>query len=931
MTAVRRDKRAFVGRTRELERLRELARVGAREPAAAVVVAEPGLGKTRLLAELAPSLALQHVELHGYESAREIPLAAAAGLLRMLAAVPEAGPRLEGLLLGETEAALGLEQVRLYETAYRCLSKIVPLAVVVDDLQWVDRETLALLQYLLAATEAATLPLLVLSAGRPSADTIAWTADLGRVLGPERFAEVRLEPLAREEAAELVAGLSPGLAAEAVEELWRLTHGSPFWLEALAAGGRGETGPSGLIRHRLAGLDRDAGHVFSLLLVAVEPLTLADSAELLGWPEQRVQRAAELLANRALLVEEASSVRIAHDLIREAAGREMPDPEQTRLHRLLASWLEERAGEDVRGLFRALEHRQAAGLQSVDLATRIARSPQRRILGGDGLRVLGEIADGSGGQDSDRLRLEVATLATDLGEWEAAFERWAELAGRLPTVQERSRAALAAAAAAFRLGRAEDVHAFAGRARGASGGSAAIEADVHEAEALLWLENRAAAAQPFVERAAGAAEELVAQAGGLSELGDSEGSAYVHAQRAALDSAIRRADAAAVARCAELMQAAAHDPVEALAAASDGVFSLLQFEGLPRAAEPRAQRILEQSRRLVLPSLEVEATHWVGWIAHHLGRLGEAATHLEQAIALAERVGPPRRFTVAQLRAVAHSIEASRGEWRAHVAAIEAAIAAESDPHFRLVIRLLHVWLLGRFGAPDASELARLLRPMAEDADLAGCGRCYWESVLHAAEAQARNGDIPGARDALERWEDAHPTPHGGPDARRAYVHALLEMHRDAAASLSLFEEAATLASAVGYELVRLWIELDAAATLARVDRPRGIEALREAARAADAMGARSEQSLALQRLRALGVRTWRRHGDAAPLTARELEIAHLVAAGNSNPEIAAALFLSRKTVERHVSNILHKLGARNRTELAAKLPRSQTDEGAAR
>jgi DNA-binding NarL/FixJ family response regulator len=72
--------------------------------------------------------------------------------------------------------------------------------------------------------------------------------------------------------------------------------------------------------------------------------------------------------------------------------------------------------------------------------------------------------------------------------------------------------------------------------------------------------------------------------------------------------------------------------------------------------------------------------------------------------------------------------------------------------------------------------------------------------------------------------------------------------------------------------------------------------------------------------LRSLGVRTWRRSGDGAPLTARELEIAGLVAAGDSNPDIASRLFLSRKTVERHVSNILLKTGARNRTELAGRL-----------
>jgi DNA-binding CsgD family transcriptional regulator len=932
MAAVSRDTRIFVGRTRELERLRALAQAATRAPAAAVLIAEPGLGKTRLLAELQPSIGLPQAVLRCYESARETPLAAAAGLIRMLATVPEAGPRLEALLLGETEATFGLERVRLHETAYRCVSGVVPLAVVVDDLQWADRETVALLQYLLAAAEAAKLPLFVLCAGRPSTATLAWAADLARLLGPDRFEELRLGPLEREEAAQLVAGVSPELADEEVERLWRLTQGSPFWLQALVADEESETSPSGLIRRRLASLDRDAGRLFALLVVAAQPLTVFDSGQLLGWPEERVQRAAELLANRALFVQEADSLRVAHDLVREGARQELPDPEQTRLHDQLAAWLEARAGEDVSQLFQALEHRQAAGLESVELATRIAHSPQRRLLGGEGLLALGAIADAAGRDDRDRLQLDMAALASDLGEWRAAFERWAQLAVQLPTAPERTQAALAAAGAAFRLGNAEDVHAFAGSARElAGGGPAGIEADVHEAEALLWLENRVADARPFVERAAAAAEELVATAGELSKLGDRERSAYASAQQATLDAAIRRADAATVARCAELMQAAARDPAEALAAASDGVFSLLQFEGLPKAAEPRAQRLLEQARRLVLPSLEVEATHWVGWIAHHLGRLEEAANHLEQAVELAERVGPPRRFTIAQLRAVGHSIEASRGDWRTNVAAIEASIAAEADPHYRLIIRHLHVWLLGRFGTPDADELASLLRPMAEDADVAGCGRCYWEAVLHAAEAQARNGDVSGAQAALERWEEAHPAPHGGPSARRAYVKALLEMHRDPASSLALFEGAASLASAVGYELVRLWIELDASTTLAELDRPSGIEALREAARAAEAMGACSERSLALHRLRALGVRTWRRHGDAAPLTARELEIANLVAAGDSNPEIAAALFLSRKTVERHVSNILSKLGARNRTELAAKLGRSGTDEGVAR
>ena len=150
-------------------------------------------------------------------------------------------------------------------------------------------------------------------------------------------------------------------------------------------------------------------------------------------------------------------------------------------------------------------------------------------------------------------------------------------------------------------------------------------------------------------------------------------------------------------------------------------------------------------------------------------------------------------------------------------------------------------------------------------------------------------------------------------------------MHENAAAALPLFADAAAAASAVGYELMRLWIELDAAVAAGRIDRPRGVEELRAVAHKAGEMGALSEQRLAVHQLRALGVREWRRGGDAAPLTARELEIARLVAAGDSNPEIASALFLSRKTVERHVSNILSKTGARNRTDLAHRL-RGQAD-----
>ena len=52
-------------------------------------------------------------------------------------------------------------------------------------------------------------------------------------------------------------------------------------------------------------------------------------------------------------------------------------------------------------------------------------------------------------------------------------------------------------------------------------------------------------------------------------------------------------------------------------------------------------------------------------------------------------------------------------------------------------------------------------------------------------------------------------------------------------------------------------------------------------------------------------------------LTTRELEVLHLLAEGLTDREIAGSLTVSPRTVETHVSSVLHKLGARNRAEAA--------------
>jgi DNA-binding NarL/FixJ family response regulator len=194
-----------------------------------------------------------------------------------------------------------------------------------------------------------------------------------------------------------------------------------------------------------------------------------------------------------------------------------------------------------------------------------------------------------------------------------------------------------------------------------------------------------------------------------------------------------------------------------------------------------------------------------------------------------------------------------------------------------------------------------------------------------AADALARVGRRADAAQSLEEWErlQAHPRPRDKLTSRR--VRALLA-ERDGP---RLLESVLRDAEELDLILDALWTRIDGT-VLAETDRARAKDVLTVAAETASEIGARTEQQVAEQRLRALGVRTWRRGAGSELLTQRERAVARLIAAGASNPEIAQELFLSRKTVERHVSNLLKKVGVRNRAELAARVAELEV-EGAPR
>jgi DNA-binding CsgD family transcriptional regulator/tetratricopeptide (TPR) repeat protein len=104
--------------------------------------------------------------------------------------------------------------------------------------------------------------------------------------------------------------------------------------------------------------------------------------------------------------------------------------------------------------------------------------------------------------------------------------------------------------------------------------------------------------------------------------------------------------------------------------------------------------------------------------------------------------------------------------------------------------------------------------------------------------------------------------------------------------------------------------------------------ALRDALDQLQRMGARSAATIVARRLRELGERAVPRgpraptRANAAGLTRRELEVLPLLAEGLRNAEIADRLIVSTKTVDHHVSSILHKLGVGTRGQAAAAAAR---------
>lgn len=237
---------------------------------------------------------------------------------------------------------------------------------------------------------------------------------------------------------------------------------------------------------------------------------------------------------------------------------------------------------------------------------------------------------------------------------------------------------------------------------------------------------------------------------------------------------------------------------------------------------------------------------------------------------------------------------------------------------------------------PDVAAPTAALRLARGDHALA-------RDVLEQALARVDEGRPAGAR-LLGLLVDVHLAAHCHDDAAVA-AERLVEIARHhptpfLRAIAALARGRVCLAVGTGDPQTCLREALDgfaqaqmpADAALARLDLARVLAdqhpevAAAEARAAHDAferMQAARQVDAAAAVLRSLGARTPSPRATAGVLTKREAEVLDLLGHGLSNPEIADRLYISRKTVEHHVGNVLAKLGLRSRAEAAAYATRS--------
>jgi len=797
-----------------------------------------------------------------------------------------------------------------------------PVLVSVDDCQWADRDSLRFLAYLAQRIEG--LPVTMLLAGRPA----GWAAEAGALWAQlaARPAAVALYPRPLSQPA-AVAWTREQLGAGAADEFCRACHtatgGNPLFLRELlrALDGAGVSpsaaaaaevqavGPAAIRRfvlHRLAGLGAAAGGLAQAVAVLGDESELAVAGRVAGLGTGAARAAADELV-RAGIFTPAERVGFVHPIVRAALYEDLAPGERQARHAAAAQVLAAKGASAERVTAHLLLTAPTGDRRRIETLRTAAMSAARRgaprAAAARLLRALAESPD----------EQERTEILTELGRCEVATMDFAAAETHLGAALTSGGALTARAEAASVLGRCAIV----------SGGRSAQTA----ADALRSLGERLRPVDP--ERSVELGSELLLVTTAVPQLRPGLAAhlehfgwlARGHRGYAALTRIVRAQErlfrgAPAAAAVAEVQAALMTDlPLQAR---TDAV--LLALMTLHHGEQyDLATRLLD----IALDGARQEGHATRQGLIHGQravlalaqGSLHDAQVEAETGLLL---VAEPH-FAVLQLLAVAMTVHIERGELDA-----AAELASRVEP---AAVAEDHTYVPGFLVARGRLRIAQG-RPDEGVADLLWCGRrlaaygLLWPSDWKAWAAPplaALGQDRQARRLAREQVAMARQVGAAGALGMSLRAAALVTGGDE---GLDLLREAVAVleSSAARLELARALADLGA--QLGRLGRrPEGRDSLRRAIKLAGECGAVALAERATAELHAgPGRRARTELTGPSALTAAEWRVCRQAAAGQTNRELAQGLFVTEKTIERHLSSAYQKLGIRSRFQLEAAI-----------
>jgi len=936
----------FVGRTADVELLRRLvADVAAGQGGAVLVEGEPGIGKSALLATgLADARRLGCEVLWGAadELGQRFPLQVMLECLRIDPRSPDSRrAEIARLLRGDVAragtvpvAASGagdpvVAAVERLLALVDVLCSASPVVLVVDDLQWADEASLLVWHRLSRAV--AQLPLLLVGACRP----VPQREELERLRRGLRSRDgvvVSLGPLSSSEVSELVSGLVGAPAGPELRRRAKRAEGNPLYVREVVdallreeavrveagvadvvrrpAGGRPPTSLSAAIADRLDFLSAASREVLRAAALLGAEFSVTDLGLVVRRPASQLVGVVEEAVAAGVVAPSGPLLRFRHALIRQALYEAMPAAVRSALHRQAAQALADAGAAPSRIAQQLLAVVDAPDMWTLDwlresASALIYRAP---VIATELLeRAIGH----SPADDPRREHLEacLATVAFVLARHEQIERHARHVLIRTSDPNRSAEMTWILAYTLMRTGRAEQGIDTVRTAQASPTIPPAWAARLAALHALLLLGNGQ------IDEAAAVAEQALDEA---ERVGDRVASAYaLHAL--SIHSVYRGGHAGVLDFIDRALTLLGDDPESAdlqLILLGNRALELGQLDRLDEAdkAISSARTLAERTGTSRLGMIQVNAAE----LHFRIGRWDDAAAELESVVDL-----PETEWLPLVLHGLAAVIAGHRDDWataRAHIAAAQdlgiprGRAGGNANYLWSNYLLMARALAAERDGKPE--EALAVLAPTI-DADYVLEHRHLWlPDVVRLALAL---GDAPTAQ-AATAAAAAEAGQEGLPCkvATAQRCRGLLES--DPAPLLM----AAKQFRSVGWPLLLGQTLEDAAVLLAGqgdLDAARG--AVTEAVEVYAGLGADWDVARIDARVRRLGIRRGprgpRRRATSgwAALSPTEEKVARLVAQGRSNPEIGVELFLSRRTVQTHVSHIMTKLGVRSRSEIA--------------